>query len=108
MKKEETALPLSLERAVRAMCEDYERRKSEISRGKLSPLVLGHYMMLNAKIDEAVASVCEEGIREEMRRDIANGTGHRFTRLYFLSPKTYKARKKETKLAIARALGLWF
>ncbi len=100
-------LPPSVERAVRAMCEDYERRAAEIRRDKLSPLVLGHYMVLNAKIDGAVASVCEAGICEEMRRDIGNGTGHRFTQLYFLSPKTYKARKKESKLAIARALGLW-
>ena len=108
MKAESSALPLAVERAVRAMCEDYERRENEISRGKLSPLVLGHYMMLNAKIDEAIASVCEEGIREQMRRDIASGIGHRFTQLYFLNAKAYKARKKESKRAIARALGIWF
>jgi len=41
-----------------------------------------------------------------MRRDISNGTDHRATRLYYLSPKTYKARKRESKYAIARALGL--
>ncbi len=99
-------LPLSVDHAVRAMCEDYERRASEIKRDKLSRLVIGHYMMLNAKIDGAIASVCEAGICEEMRRDIGNGTGHRFTQLYYLTPKTYKARKKESKLAIARALGL--
>lgn len=106
MKQQTEALPLTVERAVRAMCDDYDRRADEISRGKLSPAVLGHYMLLNGRIDEAIASCCDPGICKEMRRDIANGTGHRATRLYYLSPKTYKARKRESKYAIARALGL--
>ena len=101
-----TELPLSVDRAVRAMCEDYDRRAREIARGALSPRVIAHYMLLNASIDEAIASVCEVGIRAEIRRDIGNGTGHRFTQLYFLSPKVYKSRKRAAKEAVARALGL--
>ena len=99
-------LPEAVEHAVRAMCEDYDRRKQELSRGKLAPEVLGHYMLLNAAIDNALALCCEEGIRDEMRRDIANGTGHRFTQIYFLSPATYKSRKRKSKYAIAKALHL--
>ena len=106
MKQKTEELPLTVERAVRAMCDDYDRRAAEIRRGKLSPAVLGHYMMLNGRIDEAIATCCEPGICEEMRRDIASGTGHRFTQLYYLAPKTYKARKRESKYAVARALGL--
>ena len=104
--KETQHLPPSVCHAVRAMCEDYERRKTEIQRGALPPATLGHFMVLNAAIDNALASCCEEGVREEIRRDIANQTGHRFTQLYYLSPGTYKDRKRKSKLAIARALGL--
>ncbi len=106
MIKKNEALPPTVERAVRAMCADYDRRAAEIRRGKLSPTVLGHYLILNGKIDEAIASCCEAGICEEMRRDIGNGTGHRFTQLYFLAPKTYKERKRESKHAVAKVLGL--
>ena len=101
-----TELPLSVDHAVRAMCEDYDRRAKEIARASLCARVLAHYMMLNALIDEAIASVCEVGICAEIRRDIGSGTGHRFTQLYYLSPKVYKSRKRAAKEAIARALGL--
>jgi hypothetical protein len=99
-------MPESVNRAVRAMCEDYDRRAYEIKRGKLSPEVIGHYMILNAAIDNALAECCEEGVREEIRRDIGTCTGHRFTQLYYLSPGTYKDRKRKGKLAIAKALHL--
>ncbi len=101
-----TPLPESVLRAVRAMCEDYDRRAGEIRRGALAPEVLGHYMMLNGAIDRALAECCEEGIRTEMRRDIGNNTGYQFTQLYFLSFGTYKDRKRKSKHAIAKALHL--
>lgn len=104
--KEAQLLPPSVCHAVRAMCEDYDRRQEEIRRGKLPPATLGHYMMLNAAIDAALESCCEENVREAIRRDIASHTGHRFTQLYYLSPGTYKERKRKSKLAIAKALGL--
>ncbi|MBP3437238.1 MAG: hypothetical protein J6K61_04970 [Clostridia bacterium] len=99
-------LPPSVSHTVRAMCEDYDRRAEEIHRGKLPAATLGHYMMLNAAIDEALKSCCEEGVCEQIRRDIATQTGHRFTQLYYLSPGTYKDRKRKGKYAIAKALHL--
>lgn len=105
MKKWEK-LPEGVERAVRAMCEDYDRRAAEILRGKLSPEVLGHYMILNAKIDRAIAECCEVGIRQEIRHDIASNTGYSFTQLYFLTSHSYKDRKRRSKEAIAKALYL--
>lgn len=104
--KNSELLPPAVAHTVRAICEDYDRRKAEIGRGKLSAATLGHYMMINAAIDEALASCCEEGIREIIRHDIGAGTGHRFTQLYFLSCNTYKDRKRKGKLAIAKALRL--
>ena len=99
-------LPITVERAVRAMCDDYDRRALEIRRAKLSPLVIGHYMVLNAAIDQAIAACCEEEICEEMRRNIGDGKGYDFSNLYFLSAGTYNSRKKAFKIAIAQALHL--
>lgn len=104
--KETSRLPLAVDRVVRAHCEDYDRRRRAIAEGRLSPETLGHYMVLNAKIDRAIASCCEESFCEEMREDIAAAHGHRNSRLYFISPGTFKARKRETKIAIAKALHL--
>ena len=103
--KKET-LPPGVERAVIAACEDYGRRAKEIERGTLPPELIGNYMMLNAAVDNAIASCCEESIRTEMREDIGLRKGIRQTRLYYLSPSTYKLRKRESELAIAKALKL--
>ena len=55
-------LPAGVERAVRGICEDYARRKAEIEEGKLPPETIGHYMIINAKIDNAIASGGSEGM----------------------------------------------
>ena len=99
-------IPLGVDRTVRGYCEDYTRRKKAIEAGNLPPEILGHYMILNAKIDRAIASCCDESFCEEMREDIASCTGHRGTRLTYLGITFYKACKTQTKLAIARELHL--
>lgn len=106
MNKINRPLPSGVARTVRALCEDYDRRALEIEKGKLPPDVLGNYMMLNAAIDGALADCCEEEIRTEIRHDIGAGVGHRFTQLYYLSVGTYKTRKRDTTVAIAKAMKL--
>ena len=106
MNETETYIPSGVKRAVRAMCEDYDRRAREIASGKLPPDVLGNYMILNATVDTALASCCEEQIRNEIRHDIGAGVGHRFTQVYYLSPNTYKERKHTAMLAMAKAMKL--
>ena len=100
------ALPAGVERTVRGVCEDYPRRKKEIESGKLPPETLGYYMIMNSKIDSAIASCCDESFCEEIREDIATQTGYSRSRIAYLSWGTYKARKRECKLAIAKALHL--
>ena len=99
-------LPTGVERTVRGVCEDYRRRKNEIEKGKLPPETLGHYMIMNAKIDSAIASCCEESFCEMIREDIGSSTGYQHTKIMLLSGGAYKARKKACKLAIAQALHL--
>ena len=99
-------LPAGVERTVRGVCEDYARRQKEIERGKLPPEIIGHYMIMNAKIDNAIASCCEESFCEEIREDIGTQTGYNRSKVTFLSFGAYKTRKRECKLAIAKALHL--
>ena len=100
------SLPDTVDKTVRAMCEDYERRAGAIKEGALPTNLLANYLLLNSAIDDALAECCEESIREHMRRDIANGIGYRSTTLYFLTPRSYLSRKRKTKMAIAKALHL--
>ena len=99
-------IPVGVERAIRGYCEDYARRREEIKRGVLPAEVIGHYMVINAKIDRAIASCCEDGFCEEIREDIGASTGYDHSRISFLSLGTYKARKRACKLAIAKELHL--
>ena len=99
-------IPIAVKRAVRALCEDYDRRAKEIKRGVLPPDVLGNYMILNATVDAALASCCEEEIRTEIRHDIGAGVGHRFTQIYYMSAGSYKERKHNATLAVAKAMKL--
>ena len=99
-------IPAGIDRAVRGVCEDYPRRRDAILDGALPPETLAHYTILNAKIDRAIASCCDESFCEEMREDIGNGTGHRATALTYLGINTYKTYKHKSKLAIAHALHL--
>ncbi len=106
-KKPLPVLPLDVSRTVVSLCNDYDRRARELIRGEKSPSVLTHYRYLNDTIDAAIAEVCEEGIREAMRRDIGLNRGHRMSPIYFMADKTYKKRKRLSKLRIAEALALF-
>lgn len=98
-------LPIAIERVVRGYCEDYPRRKAEIAKGALPPETIGHYMIINAGIDRAIASCCVD-FCEEMREDIAGKSGYQNTKVAYVSCGTYKERKRRCKLAIAKELHL--
>lgn len=98
-------LPTAVDRAVRAYCEDYDRRRDEIAKGHLPPETIGHYMIINACIDRAIAA-CSDDYHEELREDIANCHGYRNTKVLYLSCGTYKERKRNCKIAIAKELHL--
>lgn len=106
MQKPINRIPVGVDRIVRGHCEDYRRRAAAIKEGKLPPETLAHYTILNAKIDRALAACCESYFHEEMREDIAQGTGHDKSRLYRMNINTYKTYKQEIKIAIAEALHL--
>lgn len=99
-------LPIEVGRVVVALCGDYQRRESILRRGSAPPDVLAQYESLNRKIEDAVAEVCEEGIRRQILLDIGSRRGARRSPLYFLSEGTYKRRKRASQYRIAKALKL--
>ena len=99
-------LPLVLNRLIVSVVGDYDRRASILRRRAAAEDVLLRYHELNRAIDEAIAEVCEESIRHQMRLDIGEGRGARKTPLYFLGEGLYKKRKREAKESIARHLHL--
>lgn len=107
MKKNTVILPLDVARTVASLCNDYDRRVHELALRKKPEAVLKHYAYLNAAIDDALGEVCEESIREPMRRDIGLMRGHRMSPIYYISEKTYKLRKRNAKLRIAEKLHLF-
>ena len=99
-------LPPALDRMIVALCGDYDRRAALLRTADAPPEVLESCASLNSAIDGAVAEVCEDGIRRQMLLDIVEGRGARRTPLYFLGEGTYKRRKRDVKLSIARRLKL--
>ena len=106
MSDEIRTLPPEVGRVVIALCGDYDRRERVLLRGEAAPAVLSSYETLNRGIDRALAEVCEEGIRTQLRRDIAEKRGARRTQILTISEGTYKRRKRESALRIARELNL--
>ena len=99
-------LPLETERAVRALCAGYHRRKHRResfphpTRGTLSE------SEINALIDDALEESCEAGLRSTLREDIAERRGVKYTQAVWIGESGYKERKAEAKRAIARRFGL--
>ena len=90
-----------------AICKGYERRKKVISDDDGETSTLNTYRALNEAIDRAIASVCEEGIREQIRKDIAKRRGYYYSDLsLIMSYETFFKRKKHSIVAIAKELHL--
>ncbi|MFA5562538.1 MAG: hypothetical protein WDA00_07875 [Eubacteriales bacterium] len=94
-------LPLSVDRLVRALCADYERRARELLRGKLPPEQLAFFSELNDGIDRALTG-CDVGVRQILREDIALGRGFTYSPQCCMCAGTYKKYKRQAKWAIAR------
>ncbi len=98
--------PPTLERLVVALCLDYERRREEIRTARLSSRTLMEYRYLNYKMEDAAMELVGEKFADAFIREIADRTGYAYSGVGFMSEITYKRRKKEVKLNIARKLHL--
>ena len=91
---------------VRNFCATYDMRAEAITERSVDNLTLKYYSEYNEIIDRAISAVCEVGIREQMRRDIGAGIGLNRTTITCMSDGTYKRRKRDSMVAIAKELHL--
>ena len=102
-------LPLETERAVRALCAGYHRRKYRTD-GVSHPIGRTRLTLspseVNLLIDDALEESCEAGLRETIREDIAERRGAKYTAAVYIGECGYKARKAAAKRAIAKRFGL--
>ena len=107
MKNTKVNIETPLYRLVCALCLDYDRREDALRNQEGDLCTLLTYRDLNETIDRSIAEVCEETIREEMRRDIGNYIGITRTKLLdCMGDNTFKIRKRMSIEAIARNLHL--
>ena len=99
-------MPYTVVAIVKAVCADYERRGKVIRQGAASDDVRDSYARLNEAVDDALLLV-EEGIRDEMLRDIIWGRGYdSSTASPYISKNAFYRRKRQIVHHIAVVLAL--
>lgn len=99
-------VPKEVYSIVCSLCADYNRRAEAIEAQAEDMPTLLCYVHYNDVVDRAIASVCEEGIRNQMRLEIAGRIGLQRTKISYISDGTFKRRKQDSIHAIAKALHL--
>jgi len=89
-----------------ALCADYERRKRAINQRTVSHRTEMEYRYLNFKVYRAAAEVVGEHAAPTMINEIGRKKGYAKTDMDEISEKTYKVKKKQIKLNIAKRLHL--
>ena len=96
----------TLDLVIVALCADYERRGLLIGSGAVSHRTEMEYRYLNFKVYNAAAEVVGELYAPEMIREIGAKRGYAKSSIEHYSEKTYKVKKHEIKMNIARKLHL--
>lgn len=96
----------SLDMVVVAVCADYERRCAAINNGAVSHRTEMEYKYLNFKIYTAAAEIVGQLYAPEMIREIGARRGYAKSSLEHYSEKTYKVKKQQIKMNIAKKLHL--
>ena len=96
----------SLEDIVVAMCADFERRDLAIKEKALPKRVLMEYKFLNLKILEATMEIVGTRNARIFINEIGARRGYAKSDVDEMSEPTYKRKKAEAKLNIAKKLSL--
>ena len=106
MRYERVDLPAGVELIVVAVCADYERREKEICQATASHRTDMEYRYLNFKIYDAAAEIVGEDEAVSFINEIGRKVGYAASSLAYMSEATYKIRKREVKVNIAKRLHL--
>ncbi len=92
----------SLDSLVIALCRDFERRQGRTDNRRVAM----EHKYINTKMLEAAGEVIGGRYAEIMIREIGERIGYAASQIEDISESTYKRKKGEVKLAIARKLYL--
>ena len=95
----------TLDALVVAFCRDYFERKRVIDENKCLRRTRMEYEYINGRILDAAYEIVG-GDGEIYIREIGEKTGYAYSKVAGVSEPTYKHRKKEVKLNIAKKLHL--
>ncbi len=95
----------TLDGLIIAMCKDYARRERALMTKSCSPRTMMEYKYLNIRLHEAAQEVAGEHASAYIN-EIGEKIGYAYSKAGAVSESTYKMRKKEVKLNIARKLHL--
>lgn len=96
----------TLDLVIVALCADYERRCALLETGSVSHRTEMEYRYLNFKVYNAAAEIVGELYAPEMIREIGARRGYAKSSIEHYSEKTYKVKKQQIKINIARKLHL--
>lgn len=96
----------SVDALVVALCADYDRREVAMKRGSVSRRTDMEYRYLNFRIMEAAAEIVGEAEAYTYINEIGRKIGYARSQIGTASETTYKIKKGEVKLNIARKLHL--
>ncbi len=96
----------SLDMLVVAICADYERRSSAINEKSVSRRTEMEYRYLNYRIYNAAAEIVGEIYAPDMIREIGMRRGYAKSAIDDYCEKSYKVKKQQIKMNIAKKLHL--
>lgn len=96
----------SLDGVIVALCSDYPRRAEALAAGTGERLTLMEYKYLNYKMAEGAAEIVGERFAIPYITEIGRRIGYASSVADCISETTYKLKKLEVKLNIARKLHL--
>ena len=89
-----------------ALCADYERRRCAIAERSVSHRTEMEYRYLNFKVYDAAAEVVGELYAPDMIEEIGAKRGYAKSTIEDYSEKSYKIKKQQIKINIAKKLHL--
>lgn len=92
----------TLDDLVVALCRDFERRERRCDNRRVAM----EHKYINTRMSDAAAEIVGTRYAEMMIREIGNRIGYAASEIEDFSESTYKRKKAEVKLAIARKLYL--
>ena len=104
---DECEMPRGVVHIAKAICADYDRRAKALRDENLDEAVKDTYVRMNQWVDDALATIEEEGVRREILRDMTLRRGYEKSGVQmFVSENSYYRRRRQVIFRVAQAASL--